>query len=240
VTIPAITCVLDIETGPRSGVEPVQLRDDALTDVLSRHALTCATVLLVDDASGRVELASRSSGAGEHELLDWLDAVLPAPGRGVLVTFNGAGFDLLALRSRAMATWSFGLERLTSWAEGRGRHIDLMLELSADGAGRWPSLAAACGSIGVPAKVLPPRARRGPDAVLLANQCDVVATYLLHLHLVAFRERSALPLVRGWVRLADELGGEAAPSHLLPYTAHPRLQVARSVLQNLESLERRA
>lgn len=228
------TCVIDIETAPRNGVGSGRRDGVAAADGISNHALTCATLLIVEedpDGEQRPTLHSRETSGDEAGLLAWLDSLLPDPeDHTLLVSFNGVGHDLVALRSRALATWSFAERRLARWTTGEGRHLDLMLALSSDGRGRWPSLAAACGSLSIPAKILPPRSARDARAVLLSNQCDVVATHLLHLHLRAFETGSALPLARGWLALAEALGGASAPAHLLPYSTHPHLRVAAGVV----------
>jgi hypothetical protein len=225
---PPITHVLDIETTQRADL--VQRSQLARAERSWEHELVCATVLVADERTDSIRLSSSSSAGGEAELLTWIDRALGDPGASVLVTFNGMGWDLPALRSRAMANWCFDLPNLRGWTTPSACHRDLMLELSADGAGRWPSLEGACGAIGVPAKTLPRTARRGPEAVQLGNQCDVVATYLLHLHLRAFRDGDVATLARGWLALAAALGGEHAPEHLQPYATHPHLAAARALV----------
>lgn len=230
-----LRCVLDVETAPRA--HALDGRPEA------RHAakpsphdqeLTCAGLLLVGgdgrDAA-RIRLVSVDARPDDGQLVATVDALLPDASRAdaTLITFNGVRHDLVALRSRALARWAFATPRLRRWCAGEGRHRDLMLELSAGGEATWPSLAAACGALGVPAKQLPVRSRRSPEAVALNNQCDVVATYLLHLHLTAFEAGDPLLLAERWLALADALGGEGAPEHLLAYTTHPRLAAARQL-----------
>lgn len=225
-------CVLDVETGPgRVGggaTRTVQVGGEA-----SDHVLVCASVLLVGgdgtDPAG-IDLQSVTD-RDEGALVTMVDALLPAPDAGgTLVTFNGTMHDLVVLRARALATWAFGVPGLAGWCAGAGEHRDLMLALSDGGRARWPSLAAACGALGIPAKVLPPRRRREDVATMLGNQCDVVATYLLHLHLAAFEASDPSLLAARWVALADALGGPDAAEHLLPYADHPRLAAARRML----------
>jgi hypothetical protein len=106
-----------------------------------------------------------------------------------------------------------------------------MLELSNEGAARWQSLEAACASLAVPVKDLPPTALRSGNSVMLGNQCDVVATFLLYLHLRSLELGSPIVLASGWVALSDALMVDGqAPNHLAPYIDHPRIELARAVL----------
>lgn len=230
-------CVLDIETAPVMAMlaapgsgRPKRGDDDA------RHGVACASMVLYEEwdgrvVSGSVQLLTFERRLGEAEILRCVDAALPDPGSGMIATFNGRGWDLPKLRQRAMFNWLFELTRISAWAEAGEEHRDLMRLLSNDGSARWQSLEAACGSLEIPAKRLPPRAARSDDAVALGNQCDVVATYLLNLHLRAFELGSPALLATGWLALAEALApGGRAPSHLACYVDHPRIELARAAL----------
>lgn len=230
---PPVLCVLDVETAPARDAGPRSSRLVPVGGESSDHALVCASVLtVVGDGTGPGGIDIQTvTDRDEGALVAMVDALLPRPDAGgTLVTFNGTHHDLVVLRARAMATWSLAVPSLAGWCAGGGAHRDLMLDLSAGGRARWPSLAAACGALGVPAKVLPPRRRREDAATMLANQCDVVATYLLHLHLEAFEASDPRSLAARWVALADAFGGADAAEHLLPYADHPRLAAARRLL----------
>jgi hypothetical protein len=231
-------CALDIETAPLARALPAPSSGRGRKgDDGAGHGLTCASVVLFEEAGcrivpGSVRLLTFERRLGEAEILRCIDATLPDPVAGnMVVTFNGRGWDLPTMRQRAMANWLFELTRITAWNAAGDDHRDLMLQLSNGGAGRWQSLEAACGSLCIPAKDLPPRAARSDDAVALGNQCDAVATFLLHLHLRSLELGTPMPLATGWIELAASLAlSGRAPSHLAPYVDHPRIELARAVL----------
>ena len=231
-------CVLDIETAPIAEMLPAaRAGRPRRGDAAARHGVRCASLITFVEYDGRVaegsvRLLTFGGKLSESELLQLIDATLPVPDQhSLLATFNGRGWDLPQLRQRAMANWLFELERITAWNRADAPHRDLMLELSNSGAGRWQSLAAACASLSVPVKDLPPSALRSKHAVLLGNQCDAAATYLLYLHLRSLELGSPLLLATGWLALAEALLVDGqAPNHLAPYIDHPRIEVARAVL----------
>lgn len=230
-------CALDIETAPLPRQLPAPRAGRGRRgDDGAGHGVTCASLVLFREADARVEpgsvrLLTFERRLGEAEILRCIDATLPEPGAGLLATFNGRGWDLPTLRQRAMANWLFDLARITAWNAAGDAHRDLMLGLSNGGAARWQSLEAACGSLSIPAKELPPRAARSNGSVTLGNQCDAVATFLLHLHMRSLELGTPLPLASGWQELASALApGGRAPAHLAPYVDHPRIELARAVL----------
>lgn len=230
-------CALDIETAPLATALPApRAGRGGRGDEGAGHGVVCASMVLFEEEDARVlpgsvSLLTFERRLGEAEILRSIDATLPDPRSGMVATFNGRGWDLPTLRQRAMSNWLFGLTRIAAWNEAGDAHRDLMLRLSNGGAGRWQSLEAACGSLAIPAKELPPRAARSDGVVALGNQCDAVATYLLHLHLRSLELGSPLPLATGWLELAAALApGGRAPSHLAPYVDHPRIELARAVL----------
>lgn len=226
-------CVLDIETRPRTS--PPARADGQVPrggDRTYEHEIGHATVLtFVEDeqgAPGSLDLRSFSAAPGEDgELVDKVERAIPEPGEGALVTFNGIGHDLPSLRYRAMADWSFECRRIEGWSAGRGDHFDLMELLSSSGAGRWPSLASACAGLSIPAKSLPARSRRGADAELLMNQCDVMSTFLLYLHWRSLEVGTCVPIATGWSQAADLIIRLGEPRHLEPFASHPLVRLAR-------------
>ena len=230
-------CVLDIETAPLPEALPAPKAGRARRgDAAARHGITCASLIRFVEREGRVEFGSVNlvtiAQVQEADLLLAVDQALPDPnGNSLLATFNGRGWDLPMLRQRAMANWLFDVSRISAWNLAGDDHRDLMLTLSNDGAGRWQSLEAACASLAVPVKDLPPSAKRSSFSVILGNQCDVVATYLLHLHCRALELGAPQLLASGWIALCEAVVTDGKiPNHLAPYVDHPRIEIARAVL----------
>ncbi|WP_326522931.1 hypothetical protein [Sphingomonas sp.] len=130
---------------------------------------------------------------------------------GLLATFNGKAYDLPLLRLRQMRWWQCESGAAEAIAGGTAEHIDVMMDLSMDGALRWASLEDACASVGFALRG-PAVAGRGPALPYEVERCevDVIGTAILLLYVMARRERSTVPLRRGLPAIGDLLRGPCA------------------------------
>lgn len=234
--------VLDIETVlDREAIEQAHRTGPAafLRSWLHR-VVSVSTLRFSRDEAGRCfdDFALRSltapSPGEEPALLDFVETQLAPLGEtGRLVTYNGTAHDLPVLLHRRWAAWQFSPSRVTYFSRQRDHHDDVMLQLSADGALRWPALIDVCAALGIPCHPLPPsRQAQRIDPMQVKGQTDVCATYVLHCLQTAQAAGSTAPLARGWTALADYLLGQfPAVPHLTQFATTPMALVAREKAQ---------
>lgn len=231
-------CVLDIET--RLGCDAVLRVPRDRRPTIERVALQevfAAAVLTFKQAEDGMpsgfELECHELDDGDEAgLLIRLAGRVDAEHRAAstLVTYNGV-HDLSVLRRRAGRHWLFDRFEVPEWRDGSDRHLDLM-RVNRYGGDRAPSLVDACAGFGFDAWPPSPllRTHGAPSG---GDKCslDVVATTLLLFHELSFRERSPLPLMRGWVAMAAALTpmlGERP--FLAPILRHPAVKEASALL----------
>jgi hypothetical protein len=131
--------------------------------------------------------------------------------RGLLATYNGRAYDLPLLRMRQMRWWQCDARAVDAIAAGEADHVDVMMDLSMEGATRWASLEDACASVGFALRG-PSIAGRGPTLPYEVERCevDVIGTAILLLYVMARREHSSIPLRRGLPAIGNLLRGPAA------------------------------
>jgi predicted PolB exonuclease-like 3'-5' exonuclease len=230
---PMKTVVLDIETipdlaacvlagiDPREGFPPWPL-----------HELMCVSLLTVerigrDDLGFEVETFSRANHA-ERGIVAGVEHAIS--GANQIVTYNGRGFDIPVLLSRAVVVG----EHVPTIAKAcrrthAGFHDDLIDLVSSHGAAPRPKLAHMCAALGIPAKM---EAGGGGVAALAEAQdydriqryceTDVVATWLLG----QMWQSIDLPEfgLERWQLLANWIcSNQPRLAHLLPYLEVPQM-----------------
>lgn len=195
--------VLDVETAPDRHAQVLARQQRGVPDGSPLHEVVAASVLSFDEREdGFGGFALRSWHRDVHLEADVLANVeaelVGVADAGTLVTFNGVGHDLPTLRVRQMRWWMCDADAIPRIGGREDAHADVMLEMSMGGAGRWPSLADACASVGF-SLAGPTRIGRETRIPVETEKCerDVVGTAMLFLHLLAVRRRSTEPLVRG-------------------------------------------
>lgn len=206
-------CVLDIETAPDPHAVTLAGRRGRPASGQLREIVAASMLTFVEEAGGGYAdfaLASVDrSSSEERSMLRSIEAVLADVAvDGVLVTFNGRAFDLPVLRMRQLRWWLFAAAAVPAIAADPARHVDVMLELSLDGAGRWPTLADACASVGF-CLAAPARAHVADTPPVEVEKCerDVVATAILYFYVLAGRRADATPLLAGLPALGRFLRG---------------------------------
>lgn len=202
-------CVLDLETGPDRYAQSLAGRSKVGADSCLRE-IRVATVLGFDeDGSGIPSNFSMSTfdieTHGESGIIRNVENLLAAcVDAGTLITFNGAAFDLPVLRSRRLRWWLVD-DDASMRSAAAGRHVDVMLEFSMAGQGRWPTLVDACASVGM---ALHGPTRIGPSSFPYAvEKCeaDVAGTAALFLYALAGNRRSDAALRAGLPALSRYL-----------------------------------
>lgn len=185
----------------------------------------------------RFDLTTLTCASGEEAAFyAAVDARLPKGLTGI--TYNGRGFDLPVLRLQAMAAGRFDLEGLSNQAHASryGReHLDLADQLCGYGSTRRVPLAEICATLDIPVKLSVDGSEVGAlwrageiEAIKRYVEEDVIATYILALHWLAFRasdeRRIAVPLADlvGWIERSPAL------AHLRPFTTCRPAMRARS------------
>lgn len=177
------------------------------------------------------------------------------PTGGTIVSFNGRAFDAPVLRLSAMAAGVFDVGNIARLAQANryGReHADLCELLGSYGAARGHPLSSLCERLRIPVKTSVSGSDVGAlwragdrEAVLRYVSEDVLATYVLWLHHIAFRHADPALLAEPLAALARWLQTSPALAHLLPFAdcaparaAHPAA-LAFAVQRALEKAERR-
>lgn len=150
------------------------------------------------------------------------------------VSLNGRGFDGQVLRLQAQRHGLYDLRNIARIADA-GRFDTAHLDLLDAYGGRGSSLAELCGALSVPVKTSVSGAdvgtlwRRGDTgAVAHYVQEDVLASYLVFLHAIAWRQGDERLMVLPLADLSLWIESEPELQHLLPFaTCRPAL-LARS------------
>lgn len=243
--------VLDIETIPcaeattRAGVD---LKGGFPPWPL--HELVCASVLTVErDHLGApfFDIATFSRRAfGERGIVASVERSIESAFE--VQTFNGAGFDVPVLLSRAAVTGEPAPTVAKLHAQPRfrrGVHVDFLQEVTACGAAPRIRLADLCAAYNIPVKVdasgdqVGDLVRQGAwDRV--ANYCetDVVATWLMGLFWRSAERASPELIVEGWTALARWIRSEQPRlTHLMPYATVPPLYQGSAALAEIDFAE---
>ena len=227
-------CVLDLEVAPDrhacvlSGRRTVP-RGSPLNEIVNASVLTFEEQRKGGFGSFRIASWHRDSFE-EQDLLVNVEAELAAVEvDGVLVTFNGRAFDLPILRQRQLRWWMCEAASVAVINDDPRAHVDVMLDLSLGGVGRWPSLSDACASVGFSLKG--PSTAMRPDALPYETErCerDVVATAILYFHVLSAARRSVQPLLDGLPALGAFLASVGGGGHHLQRFARSALLSARA------------
>lgn len=205
-------CVLDIEVTPdhharvlagRRGAVPM---DSPLNRIVNASVMTFRR-----DGDGRLadfDLVSFHTDVyQEADVVANVDRVLAgvhADG-GMLVTYNGIAHDVPILRGRQLRWWQCSAVGVAAFAEGKGDHLDLMIEVAGSGR-RWAKLSDACASVGFSLRgPVPIGGERTLPYEVEKCELDVVGTTVLLLYVLAARSRSDEPLSRGLPALGRRL-----------------------------------
>ncbi len=224
--------IFDIET--QVDEEPI----DGSFPAWPKHKPVAAAFLTVAAWGGHAEFRLDTlvcETGGEADFHREVDRLLPAG--GTVVSFNGRAFDAPVLRLSAMAAGVFDAGNIARLAQANryGReHADLCELVGSYGAARGHPLASLCERLRIPVKTSVSGGDVGAlwragdrEAVLRYVSEDVLATYLLWLHHIAFRHADpaliAEPLaaLAGWIETSPEL------AHLLPFATCPPTRAAR-------------
>lgn len=157
-----------------------------------------------------------------------VDALFPTG--GMAVSLNGRGFDAQVLRLQGQRHSLYDLRNIARLAEASRfdiAHLDL---LDAYG-GRGSSLAELCGALSIPVKTSTSGAdvanlwRNGEvKAIAQYVQEDVLASYLLYLNVIAWRQGDERLIALPLADLSLWLESEPGLAHLLPFaTCRPAL-----------------
>lgn len=210
---PRRCCVVDLETRPDRFAQVLARRSrgappgSPINEIVNASALTF--VEREDGSLADWQLASwHGETYREADVIANLELALAgavADG-GRVVSFNGRQFDLPVLRMRQMRWWMAEIDSVERLLAGEAAHVDVMLDLSGGGEGRWPSLADACASVGF--------SLLGPNGVgcttelphaTVKCELDVVGTAIMYHYVLAARRRSSVPLRRGLPAFGDFL-----------------------------------
>jgi hypothetical protein len=164
-----------------------------------------------------------------------VDRLLPTG--ATIISFNGRAFDAVVLRLGAMAAGVFDAANIARLAQANryGReHADLCELLGAYGAARGHPLASLCERLQIPVKTsinggdVGALWRAGErEAVLRYVSEDVLATYLLWLHHIAFRHAEPALMAEPLAALARWLQTSPELAHLLPFAECPPTRAAQ-------------
>lgn len=229
----------------RAGTEP-----DGGFPPWALHELICASVLTVDrDHLGKptfgIETYSRRTSSER--------AIVASVERSIenafeVQTYNGAGFDIPVLLSRAALTGEPAPTIAKLHAQPRyrrGVHVDFLQEVTAYGAAPRVRLADLCGAYNIPVKVDASGDRVGEFIVAgawdrIANCCetDVVATWLMGLFWRSAERFSPELITEGWTALSKWIRSDQPRlSHLLPYSTVPSLHRGGAALAEIHFAE---
>lgn len=192
--------VVDLETAPDRHAQILARRQRGVPKGSPLHEIVAASALTFHEHEGvfggfRLRSWHRDDYL-ETDIISNVEAELDrVAGEGTLVTFNGSGHDLPMLRMRQLR-WRMveddAIVRIGARGDG---HVDVMLELSLGGEGRWPSLADGCAAIGISLAGPIPVGRETliPPEIQKCER-DVVGTAMLFMHLLAAQRRSGQAL----------------------------------------------
>lgn len=200
-----------------------------------RHKPVAGAFLTASRSDGRYNFTLNTficREGREEQFLRSADALFP-PG-SMAVTLNGRGFDTQVLRLQAQRQGLYNLRNIARIADA-GRYDVSHLDLLDAYGGRGSSLAELCAALSIPVKSSTSGGDVGDlwrrsDVKAIAHyvQEDVLASYLVYLHSIAWREGDegliALPLadLSLWIEQERKL------QHLLPFATCRPAQWARS------------
>lgn len=242
--------ILDIETIPDTdAMERAGYEDKGGFPPFVLHELACVSLLIVEtDAKARPEFAIESFSRerlSERGIIASVERILADSFE--VITFNGRGFDVPVLMTRAALTGEDApmIARLhTQRRYSQGLHVDLLDEVTGCGTAPRVRLHDLCSAFSIPSKI---DVAGGDVASLVAagewtrvvNYCetDVVATYLA-MQFWRGAERGVPELaVENWSLLAQWVrANQPGLHHLLPY-AEPPYRSGGPVLGALEYVE---
>lgn len=164
-----------------------------------------------------------------------VDRLLPAG--ATAISFNGRSFDNLVLRLGAMAELEFTTSNIARLAHANryGReHADLCELFGAYGTGRGHPLSALCERLQIPVKTSVSGGDVGAlwrtgdrETVLNYVSEDVLATYCLWLHWIAFRHSDPALMANPLCNLASWIERSPELKHLMPFAESPAARWAR-------------
>lgn len=200
-----------------------------------RHKPVAGTFLTASRSDGRYDFSLDTFICHEGQEAQFLrsaDALFP-PG-SMAVTLNGRGFDAQVLRLQAQRYALYDLRNIARIADA-GRNDVAHLDLLDAYGGRGSSLADLCAALSIPVKTSTSGGdvgdlwRRG-DVKAIAHyvQEDVLASYLVYLHAIAWRQGDEQLIALPLADLAIWLEGEPRLQHLLPFATCRSAQWARS------------
>jgi predicted PolB exonuclease-like 3'-5' exonuclease len=186
--------VLDIETIPDPEL-PRQDDSEKVPPPPFNQIVTLGCMLLEDYAPKRLGVAGEGKSEGEMlaDFAHWLDSKRPT-----VVTWNGRGFDMPVITSRALRhgvpmPWWFS-DRNTRYRYSTEGHFDLMDFLNDFGASKsvrldvYAKLVGFPGKVGVDGSQVAPLVHAGKiDEVNAYCLCDVVQTAAVFLRVELLR-----------------------------------------------------
>ncbi|WP_162180682.1 hypothetical protein [Sphingobium sp. DC-2] len=166
---------------------------------------------------------------GEEHFLRKVDALFPSG--SMAVTLNGRGFDAQVLRLQAQRHGLYELRNIARIADA-GRYDIAHLDLLDAYGGRGSSLAELCKAFSIPVKTSVSGAdvgdlwRQGDvRAVAQYVQEDVLASYLVYLHAIAWRQGDERLMALPIADLSVWIESEPKLRHLLPFaTCRPAMR----------------
>ncbi len=195
--------VVDLETAPDRHAQILARRQRGVPKGSPLHEIVAASALTFhehDGVFGGFRLRSwHRDDYLETDIISNVEAELDrVAGEGTLITFNGSGHDLPTLRMRQLRWRMVGDDAIVRIGARGDAHVDVMLELSLGGEGRWPSLNDGCAAVGISLSG-PIPVGRDTLIPLEIQKCerDVVGTAMLFMHLLAAQRRSAATLGAG-------------------------------------------
>jgi len=200
-----------------------------------RHKPVAGAFLTASRSAGRHDFTLKTlicRDGGAEQFLRKTDAVFP-PG-SMAVTLNGRGFDAQVLRLQAQRHGLYDLRNIARIADA-GRNDVAHLDLLDAYGGRGSSLAELCGALSIPVKTSTSGAQvgelwRAGDVKAIAHyvQEDVLASYLVYLHSIAWRQGDERLIVLPLADLSLWIESEPKLQHLLPFATCRPAMWARS------------
>lgn len=227
------TVVLDIETFPCArAVEQAGVHLEAGFPPWPLHEIACVSVLTIErDAMAKPVFGIKTFARDCHSERGIVASVeRTVEDSGEVITFNGRGFDVPVLLSRAAvcgepAPWIAKLHSQRRFT--RGTHVDLLEEVTGYGAAPRIRLLDFCSAFQIPVKV-----DCAGDSVAdlveqqawskISNYCetDVVATWLATQYWRAAERASPELIVESWTHLARWIrNNQPDLNHLAVYDA---------------------
>ncbi len=245
------TCVLDIETIPnaaaitQAGADPT-----AGFPAWSLHELACVSILTVEqDAMAHPTFAITTYSRfnlGERGIVASVERAISDAFE--VVTYNGRGFDVPVLLTRAAVAGESAPTITRLHAQGRytrGTHVDLLEEVTGHGAAPKLRLLDLCSAFGIAVK----QDCAGDGVATLVEEgawpkvaayceTDVTVTWLALQYWRSAERAAPEMIVESWTRLASWIrqGGEAL-AHLALYAKPPAFFGGGAILGEVDFAE---